>query len=151
MRRQRFGIACSFSVLLRIIRRGRTAFFRLHIQVSKHGRQKHKAASQRRLQRKRPPQFVARHVYTEVDFSGEDNNSSEAQGPELCAPPAMSPSPGHSACKDRYAHSVRHVLAHEDVVKLPRVAEEVEPVADKVECRVCEDEDLRLVPDSSEI
>ena len=47
--------------------------------------------------------------------------------------------------------SVGHVLTHEDIVKLPRVAEEVEPVADKVECRVCEDEDLRLVPESSEI
>lgn len=86
----------------------------------------------------------------EVDVGGKDDNSAEAQGPEREGL-AISPTPCQRACEDRYAHEIRHVLTHEDIIQCLRVAEEVEPVTDKVEGRVCKEDSREPVPHSSEI
>lgn len=86
----------------------------------------------------------------EVDIGCKDDNSAEAQGPER-KELAISPTPCQRACEDRYAHEIRHVLTHEDIIQCLRVAEEVEPVTDKVEGRVCKEDGCQTVSQSSEI
>ena len=86
----------------------------------------------------------------EVDIGGKDDHSTEAQGPER-EELAISPTPRQRACEDRYAHEIRHVLTHEDIIQCLRVAEEVEPVTDEVERRVCEEDGRQTVPHFSEI
>jgi hypothetical protein len=79
--------------------------------VIKHSRKNYKTASQRRLQRKKPPHCIVGRVYSQVDLGGKEDNNITTQDPEGFAA-AMSPTECQSACKDRYAHGVGHVLAH---------------------------------------